>query len=256
MLSQPQKTLAQIDENMALRYIDAVVKKQDVQKKVTFFDFSITDKYFEHIKKNLLPNTEEYFIISGMHWYSGVVRRLENNSYEIFLFDPIVSFHATFLLFIEPVFSNVTLDFYYNENILQNAEKGCRVMSLDIWKRMHKIGKYLPEKYQGDLLAYLRENVSDVEQNNGTIGVRRFQLPLYMMKSMQSRSLLSQVIPTRSEENNLSINKNGELPLIACQRTFENGRNQKNIEKSTKIEKKANANIETSDFSKYIFKPE
>ena len=73
---------------------------------------------------------------------------------------------------------------------------------------------------------------------------------------MQSRSLLSQVIPTRSEENNLSINKNGELPLIACQRTFENGRNQKNIEKSTKIKKKANANIETSDFSKYIFKPE
>lgn len=212
------------------------IKKTEVETTL-FSDYDL-EVYFYILIHSAVRPLRKRFTIYGDHWKTGEVRVNENNEVKIFLFDSVSVMAETEIDKLSNIFKDYNTKIYYPEISIQYDKVSCELFALNALVRLEKVGKYLPGCYNQDLFNYLDKNSKD-EKSTNNLTVCRSTLPLYLMQEMQSKQLLTNYIPSRSEENQLPINKKGELPSAACSKHFKNVLfNAEKKEVNTKLETK------------------
>lgn len=214
---------SQIYYEAGLAMLTALYQSDQIRVRTTFIDEAAFSHYFFALKSAKRSLTER-FVISGEHWRSGEIRIAENGKTDIVIFDSLPEFcQSGDLRKLFKIFYDVEVKIFTSVYEIQQDVTSCCIFSLDAWKRLDKVGNFLPKKYNGDLFKYLtdEENIEFYEDiKKSKITHYSCFFPLYFMKGMQSRKLINEIIPNKPIEANLPINKKGELPIKACRRTF------------------------------------
>lgn len=227
--SEKSRTLSKLKGSLA-RKLNSVGKFEGIHGWLTFLSYYSENKtstetkflnyhgefesYCRFIKSESIP-FKQRFLIHGKHWNCGEVRIDEHGEITFFLFDSLPVYLKTRLKEIERTLKDRSVTIYIPNLSLQSDTQNCAIFAIDGWRRLEKIDAYLPKGYNQNLFEYLRLH-STFESSNGDIKVYKSQLPLYLMKLMQSRTLLTHQIPLRAEESQLPFNKRGEMPEEAC----------------------------------------
>lgn len=213
-------------------------KKLPAPKFLIGEDFQI---YCHFLRAHDKPILERFFIYSKFHWQSGLAHIGDDLTVKLFINGSVENYCFREIQIFSEIFKNTNAVLYTPKESLQKSGSGCSVFALDAWYQEQKINSsYLPEQFQGDLLEYLKHNSSQ-----GIFPIhKKVTLPLYLMQSMQSRDLYTKIIPDRSDENNLVINRKGQTPLESFRRYFLNDRNHRINARLVKMSKKVNAYLQ------------
>lgn len=242
---------------------------QIAEKKQFLFNPIVINKeeeFDEYLQ--LLAETEGYLrerlLYVDTHWSCFDVYRDDENNLSVLVIDPCGIDHNYFSFFtkdlcekIFDVFPNVLL--YANKEQKLHAARGCSVMSIDDVVRLHTVDAYLPA-YQtsiAPLHAYLKDIAKDLDEpvyvapscdpdsknsseeeddNDKLFEIKCVNLPLSLLRNMQSRKLVNDIIPNREDENGLITRKSKRSQLGAARKYF--SENQENIVKNKRAEKK------------------
>ncbi|MFO1258721.1 MAG: hypothetical protein U1E78_10000 [Gammaproteobacteria bacterium] len=158
-------------------------------------------------------------MISGKHWSCGEVRIDSQGNVSIFILDSFPTYFKTRLDEIDRTFVDRPVKVYIPDLALQRDTHSCAIYAIDGWRKLEKVGSYLPVGYNGDLFDYFQQN-SLLESSSSHMQLLKVQLPLYLMKLMQSKILITRVIAGRENEKNLVVNGKGETAHDACIKHF------------------------------------
>lgn len=191
--------------------------------------------YCHYLKASCVSTTEQFFIFSKGHWKTGVAKVSKTGRLEMFINDSREELCAPERDIFTAVFRSEDAVLYTPNVSIQSSGSGCSVFAIDAWYRQQKIIPcYLPSKYKGDLFRYFNEEpIQTVPEMH-----HKVVLPLYLMKSMQSRDLHTRIIPSRVNEVDLVINQKGQTPLESARRYFLNNRNHRINARLVKMRKK------------------
>lgn len=162
---------------------------------------------FLEVLKTLKFPLSEQFIISGGHWISGQIDIDENGNAKIIIIDS----NGDSMQYIptQDVISHFADHFkngliYLSREKRQNAASGCSVFSLDDALHLATLTRMLPAEYEkSGIFGFLeghpanRPIVALHNDTNANIDVISCQLPLSIIRTMQSDELLQTVIPAR-----------------------------------------------------------
>lgn len=194
---------------------DSYQKEKGFSVDTKFLNYNIGfSAYCEALLLQSYP-FKERFVVYGKHWNCGEVRINESGDITLLLLDSFPKYLTSKLDIIKKTFSERSLTVYYPELPIQRDTHNCAIFAIDNWKRLDKVENYLPVQYNGDLFEYLRIH-SELDFEGGGVQICKVQLPLYLMKLMQSRKLVLDIIPGRTEENALALNRQGETAYDAC----------------------------------------
>ena len=173
------------------------------------------ERYLSILKQTPPPLTERFICASG-HWINGEIQITTSKEVRIFLIDSMggEGFCARFTQICHAIFPQSKL--FISEERRQYSGAGCSVFALD------DIAHLTPASFgecHGELnplFSYLeKQNVDPKEltsTNDKKIPVHLCQLPLSLTRTMQSRGLLTDIIPSRSDEEKYRpMNKKGQL---------------------------------------------
>lgn len=217
-------------------------RKQFEFKPTLIFDVKQFDDYLDWLA--LLPGTlRERVLYEGVHWAVFDIYRDERGKMSVLVIDSVGVHGAYFFDFTKALcikffnkFSNI--DMYGNEEKKLHAKRGCSIISADDIVRLHTVERYLPEQYQSHpapLHAYLKDSADQldltVDLNDVYSGkdpanhkqkyvLRVVNLPLPLLRNMQSRELLNEVIPKRSSELGIFSRKRHRSPIDAVRKNF------------------------------------
>lgn len=180
-----------------------------------FLNYRAEFELYCQFLKSITTTFKQRFLIHGKHWNCGEVRIDENANISFFLFDSLPIYLKSRLDEIERVFSDRSVTVYIPNVSLQRDTQNCAIFAIDGWRRLEKVGDYLPEGYSRDLFEYFKLH-STLECCKGNIQIYKAQLPLYLMKLMQSRTLVKTEIPSRADENKIPFNHKNEIAEKAC----------------------------------------
>lgn len=196
-------------------------------------------KHYLTALKDATPPHRERFIIADAHWICGDIQITQDGQVSVLLIDSLGqqelnSFETgTAIKILKAVFPSA--DIYFPHKEKQGPGLGCSVFALDDIRHLYTVENYLDPKYHnGGLHDYLKDSTKAIEEK-GHIKksesaknhpIHLCDLPLPLMRTMQSRKLLSEVIPGRSEaEQALPVNKKGELMTQSARRFFAEAKN-------------------------------
>lgn len=191
------------------------------------------DEYFFALSRAKLP-IRERFIVTGAHFYPGDVMIDEKKHATLLIADSLqgealtLTKHTLFTL--KKYFPNSTI--YIPQEHRQVTMKGCSVFSLDDLRHLHTIEQYLPSEYKKEngLFDYLKDNSEKeifLTKKQNTITVKLCHLPLSLERTRQNENLLKELIPTRTFENKLPINKRGETAAESVSKYVQEAKNKK-----------------------------
>ena len=267
-----------MEQNAHMHYLGALITCSQIQQKKSYnFDPIILNNYedeLEEFLKNIAKNLDQltgktirFAIINYEHSISGELRIGENQEIDGIILDSIQSNYS------DNIQSNCSDNdhlFYpgiYTVNVLQhiktylplaniylpkfgtrqNSDNECGFFALHDLKRYYTVSKYLPKEHT-DIYEYLKTTAQTVTIGMSDAGEFKAQvadMPLYFLLPAQTRKLLTEKIPSRSDaEQSQPINKRGLLPKAAAERHFyldandgktKNGRIKHKIKKIKKL---------------------
>jgi hypothetical protein len=197
------------------------------RKKYNFHPMAISDQTFEDFFSYMARQTPPYeqkFIVTGEHSFCGELRIDENHMASIYLIDSLgisaesSHFHESFITHMMAHFR--TNRVYINQEIRQRVSTGCSIFALDDIQHLYRLR--LPEQYK-NIWDYLEKTACPDAQalENIDILVHRYPLPTPLLRTMQTRKLLEEVIPERlTKESEYPINKKGKTIRQSAQQFF------------------------------------
>ncbi|MFO1258569.1 MAG: hypothetical protein U1E78_09220 [Gammaproteobacteria bacterium] len=198
-----------LDTHEALLVSTLLASSEKGGKPITVMSTNDFIIYCHVIRENSIPMTE-LFLVHDIHWVSGEIRILSDNQINVFFNDSLPSMldqPGSPMNIMGKIFSDVPdVHFYYPDVKLQRAPEGCKIFALDGCYRLDHIKEFLPKSAQGDLFKYLADNKVHQESDSGII-FSSSKLPLYLMKTMQSRELIKNYETRSLEERSLPLNK-------------------------------------------------
>lgn len=197
-------------------------KRKQYQFTATVLPEYQVEAYLDLIK-NIRGPIEEYVMIkSSNHWWA-VKIKIENNEIKLLLLDSIFEGklqirHMDFLRAVKIQFSDPQLHYsvYLNDRARQHNGYNCSSFTLMDIKDLHKMDRYLPEKYAGDIFEYCAKNNTGQCNEEGWV-LNLCQIPLRMMRASQTDELISKWLPAYSlDEQNHPINQRRETALMSA----------------------------------------
>lgn len=236
------KGIGALDYECALLSCAAVADKATVGKKEYEFNPVVLkieeiDDFIQFIHEHPVQIGAESikFVITGSHWISGQLEYDENGNLNILIMDSLglitdslgdehakVGYEMGLVIAaLDKVGAKANI-FHASER-RQGAAKGCSVFALDDCRHLFTCERYLPSQYLG-LFDYLRKGkqaaqtaeAADMESKQDEPGsavhapkrvtLTKTRLPLYLLKTWQSRKLRDEAA-MRKDEATLPINK-------------------------------------------------
>lgn len=190
--------------------------------------------YLMMLKNDYTRPVRERFVISGMHWVSADIDIDQAGKVKILIIDSLGGqCDPDFLGTVKGVFSGHSISVYFDATKRQNSEKGCSVFALDDVRHLFTAEQYLKDEGSNPikLFEYLEHSRGE-EKTTGTgaeekalktdIAVSATHLPLSLMRTMQSDSLVRSVIEKRSDsEKKRPVNKKGRTAIEEAERDFQ-----------------------------------
>jgi hypothetical protein len=232
-----------------ISYPDALLTcAQIAARKKYFFQPTIlgkpreTDTYFSALSHATFPIREK-FIITGGHFYPCDIIIDEKKHATLLITDSLSvedqeTVTVNTLIAFKKYFPNSTI--YLPAETRLKSIYGCSVFSLDDLQHLYTIEQYLPPEYKKEngLFDYLKAH-SEKEfalkisprKNIPPITVNPCQLPLALERTRQNENILKEVIPSRTRENKLPVNKRGETAMESTSKFFQEATNKKGEKK-------------------------
>ncbi|MDI9819665.1 MULTISPECIES: hypothetical protein [unclassified Legionella] len=196
--------------------------------------------YFDILKSSDFPLREKFIISSG-HWVTGEILFDESSKPTMYILDSL-GVSKNFPLDFIKEFKNKFPDgeVYFSEEKRQANNKACPVFVLDDIVHLHTIEKYLLPIYQNSILSYIKKHVVKEKEIDG-IKVKLFKMPLPLLRTTQSKGLLSDLFPRRAleDQDNLErkINKNNKSMIESMRKSIKNNINLRIHNRLDKIAK-------------------
>ncbi len=195
-----------------------------------------------------------FLVFDEGHWVSGLIQVDEVGKARVLVTDslgisPEVAFGAVAECFMAQFES---IDLFYSDEKRQQADAGCSVFALDDARHLQTVHRYLPPKYADTgVFGYLADHsdksaletlIPDFQPQPEKTFFRA-RLPLHLMRTMQSRKLLDEVVPQRDER--LPVNKRGESAVDSSVKHFTSkaGEKPRNTRLEYKLHKMRDQNI-------------
>lgn len=192
-------------------------------------------EFLNALKTSATP-CRERFVIAGAHWIAGDIQIDSDGRVNVLLIDSLalpLRFHASedAIKSIAHVFPESCI--YFAAEKRQRSKAGCSVFGLDDGRHLVTVEKYLPLKYQKTgLFGYLAEHcdkdkpVEVLDEEGNTINIYPCQLPLPLVRTMQSNELWTSIIPKRSEEEQkLPVNREKKTAIVSAKEKVQDGKN-------------------------------
>lgn len=211
------------------------------------FDVNTTvlrqDEFFEYIgilRKANYPLREKFISVTS-HWIAGEILINEEGIAKLFIIDSlgfeIVDGHlkvydetAGIINEFIDFFPSPPSTIYFDPIKRQRSRNECWLFALDDIRHLQTLESYLPNPGQcNTLFDYLEQNrqntlalkATDSEDEAFNVNITVTNLPISLIRTTQSRKLLTDYIPQRSEiEQKMSINKRGYTALFSSQAGF------------------------------------
>ena len=203
----------------AIKHPDILLTLAQIKsrKKYDFEPIAISDHVFDDFFSSLgnqkLP-CEKKFIVTGEHSYCGEIRIDETHNACVYLIDSLgispesEHYHE---LFVTQLIAHFNIDhIYINHEVRQKTSTGCSIFALDDLQHLYQLR--LSDNYK-NIWDYLEKNAKpDLEAlKNIDVIIHRYPLPTPLLRTMQTRKLLTEVIPERlTNESEYPINKKGK----------------------------------------------
>ncbi|MDI9819442.1 MULTISPECIES: hypothetical protein [unclassified Legionella] len=223
-------------------------RKVDYEFCPTVLDMSCAKNEFEEYVRAVKAHEghlKEIFVIAATHWYAGVIEIDESGKANLLIIDSLGRNTTYFPHNIITAFKKYFPDseIYFSSEKRQHAPVGCSAFSLDDAVHLYTLERYLEEKYEtGGLFSYLRNNIISPHYKNSflsdEIRINLCRLPVSLLRTKQSRKLLSDLFPSRNQsELSIPVNKNNQTVEKSTNETFEEGINTRLEEKLAKMAK-------------------
>ena len=203
----------------AIKHPDVLLTLAQIKSRKTY-DFqpiAISDQafddFFSYMAHQRLP-CERKFIVTGEHSYCGEIRIDENHHASVYLIDSLgISTESSHYheLLITQLMTHFNIDrIYINHEIRQKTSTGCSIFALDDIQHLYQLR--LSDNYK-NIWDYLEKTAAPDMKGleNIDIIVHQYPLPTPLLRTMQTRKLLEEVIPERlTKESEYPINKKGK----------------------------------------------
>lgn len=206
------------------------------------------------ILKSTQPPIRRRFLVGIDHWIAGEIDIPEHGKPKLVLIDSLGSSEPKTTKIIRKCLSVFeSLDIYISDEKRQHSNLGCTVFSLKDVQELFSVGSYLDQKYKGDFLNYVSDNIISTESLAKNTTLASYRLPLRFLRSEQSQDLLNGTIPKRTEaEKSLPVNKKGETVVVSANKHFkkvaDKYRNERAAYKLNKMAEKAFAYLSENNF--------
>lgn len=189
-------------------------------------DLDEFEAFIRILKQVSAPVRERFILAGGGHWICGdiqidavnklhclVIDSMGSHRYEVQgeLLDSIASGAGSLVRVAQQFFNHLTV--YFAPDKRQQDPVSCKVSSIEDSMHLYTLEKYLPDASEkSNLFDYLAAQKSgEIWLDQDGLLVKSCDLPLSLARSKQSRRLLSETIPGRSQaEQSLPVNKKGE----------------------------------------------
>ena len=231
-----------VDKVGALLTCAQIASRKSYDILATILELTEVKDYFNVIKKNPDKTMIAHFATSGSHWTSGMIEKQENNHIRMLLIDTLGKEHqnSSKQLVITSFFEVFpTGELFLSKEKVQHASLGCSLFSLDHLRHFAKIHVYLGMP----LMQYVAEHGEEKQLEYNDKRVIPCQLPLPLLRLMQSSELITRIIPGRQETLTPGSKPEKDLPINKKQQTAIDCTAQDFQQTEEKISKKRNQRI-------------
>lgn len=250
---QPQRnqfyTLGNIDYFGGLLAMSALKAFGKANSNCTLLTSNAFGEYLSTISQEQDHDLDELFVLCDAHWLTGQIKKSTNDVHRVVLLDSLGKKSGFLMATVAAIQSTLSgAHLYVGRNKRQKSAQGCSMFSLDDLQKLFKIENYLPDSYkESGLSGFLENSITQLnEDSDGTV-IKYCDLPLYLLKSKQSRTLLSKDIPLRIEESAIYLDKKKRFASDIAHSDFVGTRNiriNRKLEKTCTLVESFRANHE------------